>query len=173
MPPIKPVRVEKPWGYEVIWAHTGRYVGKILHINKGHALSLQYHLRKDETVHVLSGEMLFQTGGEGEPLVATPLRPGGAFPIRPLLRHRSTAPASPADYARLPLETLEAGSSGTRNALQLAEDCGARLIHASTSEVYGDPLQHPQSEEYFGNVNPIGPRACYDEAKRFAEALIS
>src|SRR6266404_517450 len=81
------------------------------------------------------------------------------------------SPASPADYARLPLETLEVGSSGTRNALQLAEDCGAKLIHASTSEVYGDPLQHPQSEDYFGNVNPVGPRACYDEAKRFAEAL--
>ena len=91
MPAIKPVRVEKPWGYELIWAHTGRYVGKILHINKGHALSLQYHLRKDETVHVLSGEMLFQTGGEGEPLVETLLKPGDSFHITPLLRHRMTA----------------------------------------------------------------------------------
>src|SRR5258707_7230828 len=93
MPAIKPVRVEKPWGYELIWAHTGRYVGKILHINKGHALSLQYHLRKDETVHVLSGEMLFQTGGEGEPLVETLPKPGGSLHIPPLLRHPLTAPA--------------------------------------------------------------------------------
>ena len=83
------------------------------------------------------------------------------------------SPASPVDYAKLPLETLEAGSTGTRNALKLARAVGATLVHASTSEVYGDPLEHPQREEYFGNVNPIGPRACYDEAKRFAEALIT
>src|SRR4051812_48737782 len=83
------------------------------------------------------------------------------------------SPASPIDYARLPLETLEVGSSGTRNALELAKSLGATLVHASTSEVYGDPLEHPQREEYFGNVNTIGPRACYDEAKRFSEALIT
>ena len=83
------------------------------------------------------------------------------------------SPASPIDYAKLPLETLEVGSSGTRNALDLARAAGATLLHASTSEVYGDPLEHPQREDYFGNVNPIGPRACYDEAKRFSEALIS
>jgi dTDP-glucose 4,6-dehydratase len=81
------------------------------------------------------------------------------------------SPASPIDYARLPLETLEVGSSGTRNALDLARRTGAVMLLASTSEVYGDPLVHPQREDYFGNVNPIGPRACYDEAKRFAEAL--
>src|SRR5260221_1919210 len=83
------------------------------------------------------------------------------------------SPASPVDYARLPLETLDVGSLGTRNALDLARMSGATLVHASTSEVYGDPLEHPQREEYFGNVNCIGPRACYDEAKRFAEALIT
>ncbi len=83
------------------------------------------------------------------------------------------SPASPIDYAKLPLETLEVGSSGTRNALDLARSAGALLVHASTSEVYGDPLEHPQREDYFGNVNPIGPRACYDEAKRFAEALVT
>jgi len=83
------------------------------------------------------------------------------------------SPASPLDYERLPLQTLEVGSAGTRNALDLARSAGAVLVHASTSEVYGDPLEHPQRETYFGNVNPIGPRACYDEAKRFAEALIS
>src|SRR6266849_430946 len=83
------------------------------------------------------------------------------------------SPASPLDYERLPLQTLEAGSAGTRNALDLARAAGAVLVHASTSEVYGDPLEHPQRETYFGNVNPVGPRACYDEAKRFAEALIS
>ena len=83
------------------------------------------------------------------------------------------SPASPVDYERLPLQTLEVGSAGTRNALELARSAGAVLVHASTSEVYGDPLEHPQRETYFGNVNPIGPRACYDESKRFAEALIS
>ncbi len=83
------------------------------------------------------------------------------------------SPASPIDYAKLPLETLDVGSIGTRNALDLARMAGATILHASTSEVYGDPLEHPQREEYFGNVNTIGPRACYDEAKRFSEALIT
>jgi len=83
------------------------------------------------------------------------------------------SPASPVDYARLPLETLDVGSLGTRNALDLARAGGAVLVQASTSEVYGDPLEHPQRESYFGNVNPVGPRACYDEAKRFGEALVS
>ncbi|MGW3071306.1 MULTISPECIES: UDP-glucuronic acid decarboxylase family protein [unclassified Kitasatospora] len=81
------------------------------------------------------------------------------------------SPASPADYLRLPVHTLETGSLGTRNGLELARRHGARFLLASTSEVYGDPLQHPQSESYWGNVNPIGPRSVYDEAKRFAEAL--
>ncbi|MFF4019669.1 NAD-dependent epimerase/dehydratase family protein [Streptomyces sp. NPDC001843] len=81
--------------------------------------------------------------------------------------------ASPADYLRLPLETLDAGSLGTRNMLALAERDGARLLLASTSEVYGDPLVHPQREDYWGNVNPVGPRSVYDESKRFAEALVT
>ncbi|GAA2425723.1 UDP-glucuronic acid decarboxylase family protein [Streptomyces glaucus] len=80
-------------------------------------------------------------------------------------------PASPADYLRLPLQTLDAGSTGTRNALERARADGARLVLASTSEVYGDPLEHPQRETYWGNVNPVGPRSVYDESKRFAEAL--
>lgn len=80
-------------------------------------------------------------------------------------------PASPPDYLRLPLETLAVGSSGTDHALRLAEANGARFLLASTSEVYGDPVMHPQAEEYWGNVNPVGPRSVYDEAKRFAEAL--
>jgi dTDP-glucose 4,6-dehydratase len=81
------------------------------------------------------------------------------------------SPASPIDYAKLPLETLRVGSVGTENGLKLAEAKGAVFLQASTSEVYGDPLVHPQREDYWGNVNPIGPRACYDEAKRYAEAL--
>ena len=81
------------------------------------------------------------------------------------------SPASPADYLELPIETLEAGSLGTRNLLDLARRQGARFLLASTSEVYGDPEVHPQPEGYFGNVNPVGPRSVYDEAKRFAEAL--
>ena len=81
------------------------------------------------------------------------------------------SPASPPDYLRLPLETLAAGSHGTENALRLAHQHGARFVLASTSEVYGDPAVHPQGEDYWGNVNPVGPRSVYDEAKRFAEAL--
>jgi dTDP-glucose 4,6-dehydratase len=83
------------------------------------------------------------------------------------------SPASPIDYARLPLETLDVGSLGTRNGLELARRAGAIFLMASTSEIYGDPLEHPQREGYFGNVNTIGPRACYDEAKRFSEALVT
>jgi nucleoside-diphosphate-sugar epimerase len=81
------------------------------------------------------------------------------------------SPASPPEYLRLPLETLAAGSRGTENAVRLAHQHGARFVLASTSEVYGDPAVHPQSEDYWGNVNPVGPRSVYDEAKRFAEAL--
>lgn len=81
------------------------------------------------------------------------------------------SPASPVDYLRLPLHTLEAGSLGTRNALELAHRHEARFLLASTSEVYGDPREHPQSERYWGHVNPVGPRSVYDEAKRFGEAL--
>jgi dTDP-glucose 4,6-dehydratase len=81
------------------------------------------------------------------------------------------SPASPIDYHRHPLATLEVGSSGTRNALDLAAWTGARFVLASTSEVYGDPAVSPQPEGYYGNVNPVGPRSVYDEAKRFAEAL--
>ncbi|MEV0615158.1 UDP-glucuronic acid decarboxylase family protein [Nonomuraea sp. NPDC050404] len=81
------------------------------------------------------------------------------------------SPASPTDYLRLPIDTLRVGSSGTFNALELAKEKGARFVLASTSETYGDPLVHPQPETYWGNVNPVGPRGVYDEAKRFAEAM--
>jgi dTDP-glucose 4,6-dehydratase len=81
------------------------------------------------------------------------------------------SPASPADYLAHPIPTLKVGSLGTHNALGLAKAKDARLLLASTSEIYGDPEVHPQREDYWGNVNPIGPRGCYDEAKRFAEAI--
>jgi dTDP-glucose 4,6-dehydratase len=81
------------------------------------------------------------------------------------------SPASPVDYLEHPIPTLKVGALGTHNALGLAKAKGARFFLASTSEVYGDPLQHPQTEAYWGNVNPIGPRGVYDEAKRFAEAI--
>jgi len=81
------------------------------------------------------------------------------------------SPASPIDYLELPIQTLKVGSLGTHNALGLAMKKQARFVIASTSEVYGDPLEHPQKETYWGNVNPIGPRGVYDEAKRFAEAM--
>jgi dTDP-glucose 4,6-dehydratase len=81
------------------------------------------------------------------------------------------SPASPIDYLKIPIQTLKVGSLGTHNCLGLAKDKKARILVASTSEVYGDPLVHPQNEEYWGNVNPIGPRGVYDEAKRFQEAI--
>ena len=85
--------------------------------------------------------------------------------------YHMASPASPIDYARLPLHTLKVGAYGTHNTLGLAKKYRARFLLASTSEVYGDPLVHPQPETYWGNVNPIGPRGVYDEAKRYAEAL--
>lgn len=81
------------------------------------------------------------------------------------------SPASPIDYLKIPIQTLKVGSLGTHNCLGLAKAKNARIIIASTSEIYGDPLVHPQTEEYWGNVNPIGPRGVYDEAKRFQEAI--
>jgi dTDP-glucose 4,6-dehydratase len=90
-------------------------------------------------------------------------------PVDAILHFAS--PASPADFDRIPIPILKVGSLGTHNTLGLAKDKGARYLLASTSEVYGDPLVHPQPETYWGNVNPIGPRGVYDEAKRFAEAM--
>jgi len=81
------------------------------------------------------------------------------------------SPASPIDYLQIPIQTLKVGSLGTHNALGLAKEKGATFLIASTSECYGDPLEHPQKETYWGNVNPVGPRGCYDEGKRFAEAM--
>jgi dTDP-glucose 4,6-dehydratase len=81
------------------------------------------------------------------------------------------SPASPIDYLKMPIQTLKVGSLGTHNLLGLSKAKGARMLIASTSEVYGDPLVHPQTEEYWGNVNPVGPRGVYDEAKRFQEAI--
>jgi dTDP-glucose 4,6-dehydratase len=81
------------------------------------------------------------------------------------------SPASPKDYLQHPIETLEVGSAGTRNMLEVARKNGATFLLTSTSECYGDPLVHPQVETYWGNVNPVGPRSCYDESKRFAEAM--
>jgi dTDP-glucose 4,6-dehydratase len=82
------------------------------------------------------------------------------------------SPASPIDYAQIPIETLRVGAIGTENGLRLAERTKAIFLQASTSEVYGDPLVHPQREDYWGNVNPVGPRSSYDEAKRFGEAMV-
>ena len=101
--------------------------------------------------------------------VADPLEIDG--PVQAVLHLAS--PASPVDYLRYPVETLKAGALGTLNLLELAEAKRARFLLASTSETYGDPLVHPQPETYWGNVNPVGPRAVYDEAKRFAEAATS
>jgi len=82
------------------------------------------------------------------------------------------SPASPPEYLRLAIETLRVGSIGVENTLEIASQYGAGYLHASTSECYGDPLEHPQTEDYWGNVNPVGPRSVYDEAKRYAEAMV-
>ncbi|HEY4799238.1 MAG TPA: NAD-dependent epimerase/dehydratase family protein, partial [Bacteroidia bacterium] len=108
--------------------------------------------------------------------------PGFAFLEHDVTKHISiegnlkyilhfASPASPIDYLKIPIQTLKVSSLGTHNCLGLAKAKNARFLIASTSEVYGDPMVHPQTEDYWGNVNPIGPRGCYDEAKRFAEAL--
>jgi dTDP-glucose 4,6-dehydratase len=99
--------------------------------------------------------------------ISSPIRIDG--PLDGVLNLAS--PASPVDYLELPIETLKVGSLGTHNALGIARAKGARFFMASTSEVYGDPLVHPQTEDYWGNVNPVGPRSVYDEAKRFSEAI--
>jgi dTDP-glucose 4,6-dehydratase len=99
--------------------------------------------------------------------ICTPFDPG---PVTFVFNFAS--PASPVDYLRLGIETLRVGSEGTRNALEIARKYSAGFLHASTSECYGDPEEHPQPETYWGNVNPIGPRSVYDEAKRFSEALV-
>jgi dTDP-glucose 4,6-dehydratase len=83
----------------------------------------------------------------------------------------AASPASPKDYYEYPIETLDVGSAGSRNLLEIARANSARYLVTSTSECYGDPLEHPQVETYWGNVNPVGPRSCYDESKRFAEAV--
>jgi dTDP-glucose 4,6-dehydratase len=85
--------------------------------------------------------------------------------------YNMASPASPPEYLKLAIETLRVGSVGTENTLEIAHKYGAAYLHASTSECYGDPLEHPQTESYWGNVNPVGPRSVYDEAKRYAESL--
>ncbi|MFF3907946.1 UDP-glucuronic acid decarboxylase family protein [Streptomyces sp. NPDC001848] len=107
----------------------------------------------------------------GFTLVRANVAEGLTVDRKPDLILHFASPASPADYLRLPLHTLDTGSLGTRNALDLAHRSGARFLLASTSEVYGDPQQNPQDERYWGHVNPVGPRSVYDEAKRFGEAL--
>ena len=99
--------------------------------------------------------------------VAKPFRVAGKFDV---VLHLASL-ASPKDYLEHPIETLEVGSAGTQNMLDIAKQHGARFLLTSTSETYGDPLVHPQVETYWGNVNPVGPRSCYDESKRYAEAL--
>jgi dTDP-glucose 4,6-dehydratase len=121
--------------------------------------------RRANVAHLLGHERFeFVQADVGQPLVGVV---DGPFDLVMNL----ASPASPSDFSRLPLEILDVGSNGTRNLLDVAVASGARYFLASTSEVYGDPLVHPQPETYWGNVNPIGPRSCYDEAKRFAEAM--
>lgn len=130
--------------------------------------------------HSVTGIDNFLTGSAANlaPLAAEPrfglLEQDASMPVPPgpfdAVLHLAS-PASPKDYSGHPIETLDAGSLATRNLLETARRDGARFLLTSTSECYGDPLVHPQPETYWGNVNPVGPRSCYDESKRFAEAL--
>ncbi len=112
------------------------------------------HLRRESRFELLEHD------------ICRPLEPG---PVDYVFNFAS--PASPVDYHRLGIETLMVGSIGTRNLLDIARNHGSKFLHASTSECYGDPAVHPQTEDYWGNVNPVGPRSVYDESKRFSEAL--
>ena len=100
-------RVEKPWGYELIWAHTERYVGKLLHVKQGHKLSLQYHNKKDETIHVQSGKLLFVVD-EGQGLIEKEMNPGESYHIKPLMKHRMVA-LTDGNYCHVPADTLLQG----------------------------------------------------------------
>ena len=120
--------------------------------------------------------------GDQENLAHLAHEPRFRFELRDICRHfdpgpvdyvfNMASPASPPEYLRLAIETLRVGSAGTEHTLEIAAKYGAGYLHASTSECYGDPLEHPQTEDYWGNVNPVGPRSVYDEAKRYAEALV-
>ena len=118
---------------------------------------------KKNIQHLLSGKNVEYIEHD----ITTPLKISGFDEL-----YNLASPASPFDYYKKPIETLHAGSFGVKNMLDLCKANNATFLQASTSEVYGDPKEHPQKETYFGNVNPVGPRACYDESKRFAEALI-
>jgi len=118
---------------------------------------------KKNIQHLLSGKNFEYIEHD----ITTPLKISGFDEL-----YNLASPASPFDYYKKPIETLHAGSFGVKNMLDLCKANNATFLQASTSEVYGDPKEHPQKETYFGNVNPVGPRACYDESKRFAEALI-
>jgi dTDP-glucose 4,6-dehydratase len=127
-----------------------------------------YITGRPENVAHLSGQAAFRS-------VQHDISSAGPIPVDGPLAYvfNLASPASPIDYARLPLETMRVGSAGTENALILAREKGATFLQASTSEIYGDPLVHPQHESYLGNVDPVGPRAVYDEAKRYGEAIVS
>jgi nucleoside-diphosphate-sugar epimerase len=127
--------------------------------------------------NLLTGQPANLAHQRGNPAL-TVIQQDIAAPLAPSLRdvgfdrvYHLASPASPRGYAKFPIETLLVNSQGTHQLLELARQCGARFLLASTSEVYGDPQVHPQVETYWGNVNPIGPRACYDEGKRFAETM--
>jgi dTDP-glucose 4,6-dehydratase len=125
---------------------------------------------RDNLVHLVRNkDFTFKRQDVSEPITV----PGKLDAVLHFASPASPNPASPFGYPNLPVETLKAGSLGTFNTLDLALIHQARYLFASTSEIYGDPLEHPQTEMYWGHVNPIGPRSMYDEAKRFSEALIS
>ncbi len=147
-------------GAGFIGSHLCRYF-----LNKGYSVVCMDNLltgSADNIAELRSPDFSFIKQDVTEPIFL-------AGPLDYILHFAS--PASPVDYLKLPIQTLKVGSLGTHKALGLAKEKGAVFLLASTSEVYGDPLVHPQPESYWGNVNPIGPRGVYDEAKRFAEAL--
>jgi dTDP-glucose 4,6-dehydratase len=135
-------------------------------LSEGHSVAGVDNLSTGDAENLahLSNESRFQFE---ERDICEPFDPGAVDYVFNL-----ASPASPPEYMRLAIETMRVGSAGTENTLMIAARYGAGFLHASTSECYGDPLVHPQPEDYWGNVNPVGPRSVYDEAKRFSEALV-
>ena len=135
-------------------------------LGEGHSVVGVDNLSTGDTENLahLAGEPRFRFEAQD---ICKPFDPGPVDYVFNL-----ASPASPPDYLRLAIETLRVGSAGVENTLEIAAKYSAGFLHASTSECYGDPLEHPQTEDYWGNVNPVGPRSVYDEAKRYAEALV-
>jgi nucleoside-diphosphate-sugar epimerase len=140
-------------------------------IDEGHAVTCVDNLVTGRRSNI--DDLLGRAGFTFIDMDISALDPSALVPEAPEVIVHLASPASPSDFSRIPLEIMAVNSLGTWRLLELAQAVGAALVYASTSEAYGDPLIHPQPETYWGNVDPVGPRSCYDESKRFGEALVT